>query len=146
MEATLSQDFSAGQPRVVYADPDEGLSGWPEASCNPVRGGGPTADEFQPRRELSGTGFRRYAVLDSGLQCVSGSSSSELRRQWLPADVHPSRAIFPLLILLSMIAGGPIVAFEILDSVQLQHSKVVAYRLNGGATTDYAIRVSQELR
>ena len=54
-------------------------------------------------------------------------------------------AIYPLLMLLSMVAGGPIVGYEVLDSIELRHSKVVAYRLNGGATTDYAIKVSQEL-
>src|SRR6476660_5527267 len=34
--------------------------------------------------------------------------------------------------LLSMVAGGPIVGYEVLDTVQLQHSTVVASRLNGG--------------
>jgi hypothetical protein len=51
MDATLSPDFSSGKPRVLYAGPDEGLSGWPEVSRNPVRGAGPTADEYQPRRQ-----------------------------------------------------------------------------------------------
>src|SRR5262245_43627898 len=70
-------------------------------------------------------------------------------RKWLRAvgsiPFFLGAAIFPLLMLLSMVAGGPIVGYEVIDTVQLQHSTVVAYRLNGGATTDYAIKVSQEL-
>ena len=53
--------------------------------------------------------------------------------------------VFPLLLLVSMVAGGPVAGFEVLDSLELQHSRVVAYRINGGATTDYAIKIVQEL-
>ena len=53
--------------------------------------------------------------------------------------------IFPVSLFVAMIGGGPIVGFEVLDTVELPHSKIVAYRLNGGATTDSAIKVSQEL-
>ena len=47
--------------------------------------------------------------------------------------------------MVSMIAGGPILGYEILDSVQLPHSKVTVYRTNGGATTDFGIEIVQEM-
>jgi hypothetical protein len=52
---------------------------------------------------------------------------------------------FPVLIFLSMVGGGPISGYEILDSVKLDHSTVIAYRTNGGATTDYGITIVQEM-
>ncbi len=70
-------------------------------------------------------------------------------RKWLRAvgsiPFFLGAALFSLLMLLSLVAGGPIVGYEVLDSIELEHSKVVAYRLNAGATTDYSIQVSQEL-
>jgi len=53
--------------------------------------------------------------------------------------------LFALGLFFSMVAGGPYVSYEILDTVQLRHSRVVAYRLNGGATVDYSVLIVQEL-
>ena len=47
--------------------------------------------------------------------------------------------------MISTLAGGPIGGFEVLESADLSPSRVVAYRINGGATSDYAIRVVQEM-
>jgi hypothetical protein len=41
--------------------------------------------------------------------------------------------------------GGPFVGYEAIASLELRNSRVVAYRVNGGATTDYAIMIVQEL-
>jgi len=51
----------------------------------------------------------------------------------------------PGLVFLGMVGGGPISSYEALDSVELDHSTVIAYRTNGGATTDYGITIVQEL-
>lgn len=53
--------------------------------------------------------------------------------------------LYPCFLALSMVGGGPLKGYEVVDSVILTSSRVVAYRTNGGATTDYGIRVSQEM-
>jgi len=54
--------------------------------------------------------------------------------------------LYPLGLMLSLVAGGPIEGYERLASLDLEHSTIVAYRINGGATTDFGVRVVQELR
>jgi hypothetical protein len=54
--------------------------------------------------------------------------------------------LFMGLVFLSSIAGGPIAVSEVLDSVRLSHSRIVAYRINGGATTSYSVRIVQEMQ
>jgi len=48
-------------------------------------------------------------------------------------------------LILSMVGGGPLSGYELVDSTVLPHSTVKAYRINGGATTDYAIRITHEM-
>lgn len=47
---------------------------------------------------------------------------------------------------LSTIAGGPLTGYEVLSRVEFPHSAVVAYRTNGGATTDFGVRVWHTMR
>lgn len=51
---------------------------------------------------------------------------------------------YPVALVLSMISGGPFRAYEVMDSVSLATSEVIAYRVNGGATVDYRIRISHQ--
>ena len=37
------------------------------------------------------------------------------------------------------------IGYEVVDAVRLQRSRVVAYRTNGGATTDFGIRITHEM-
>ncbi len=53
--------------------------------------------------------------------------------------------LFPLALMVSMVAGGPSAAYDVIDSVDLSHSRVVAYRISGGATTGDAISVVQAM-
>jgi hypothetical protein len=53
--------------------------------------------------------------------------------------------LLPLALVITMVGGGPITGYEILDSLELPHSTIIAYRTNGGATTDYGIRIVQEM-
>jgi hypothetical protein len=54
-------------------------------------------------------------------------------------------AVFLPGLMVSMVAGGPLARYDVLDSADLSHSRIVAYRINGGATTGYAIKVVQEM-
>ncbi len=51
---------------------------------------------------------------------------------------------YSLLLIVGMIAGGPLKGFEVVDSIKLPTSDVMAYRTNGGATTPYGILISHQ--
>jgi hypothetical protein len=53
--------------------------------------------------------------------------------------------LYPCTLALSMVGGGPMIQHEVVASVPLNGSRVVAYRRNGGATTDYSIRITHEM-
>jgi hypothetical protein len=53
--------------------------------------------------------------------------------------------LYPGILVLSMVGGGPLTGHEVVASVPLKRSRVVAHRLNGGATMDYSIRITHEL-
>jgi len=53
--------------------------------------------------------------------------------------------LYPGILVLSMVGGGPLTGHEVVASVPLKGSRVVAHRLNGGATMDYSIRITHEL-
>ena len=53
--------------------------------------------------------------------------------------------LFPCALVLSMVAGGLLSPHEVVASVPLNGSRVVAYRSGGGATTDYVIRITHEM-
>jgi ABC-type transport system involved in multi-copper enzyme maturation permease subunit len=82
--------------------------------------------------------------------CLLISAPCLLNRIWLRIISAIPFALcvfgYPILIVLSSIAGGPISGYELLDELQLSHSKVVAYRINGGATTDFRIKIVQEMK
>lgn len=71
------------------------------------------------------------------------------RRIWLRIALATPFGIlagaYPLLLFGSMLAGGPLKSYEILSSISLPSSKVIAYRTNMGATTDYHILISHEM-
>jgi hypothetical protein len=71
------------------------------------------------------------------------------RRRWLKITVtlpfYVLAVAWPLLLALMMIAGGPFRGYEVLDSLDLRYSRVVAYRINGGATVDYYVEIVQEM-
>lgn len=54
-------------------------------------------------------------------------------------------SLYSCVILLSLIAGGPFTSFELMDSAQMQKTRVTAYRVNAGTTTDYSVVVRQEM-
>ncbi len=54
--------------------------------------------------------------------------------------------MYPIALLLSMVAGGPIAGYELITAVQFQNSGVVAYRVNAGANVAFRIRVFHSMR
>jgi hypothetical protein len=54
-------------------------------------------------------------------------------------------ALYPLGLMVTLVGGGPMVSYHVLDSMDLGHTRVVAYSICGGATTGCAIRVVQEM-
>lgn len=53
---------------------------------------------------------------------------------------------YPFMIFFSMIAGGPFAKYETVDTVNLEHSRVVAYRSRAGATDHYRLSIFHEMR
>jgi len=78
------------------------------------------------------------------------ASGTLLRRRWQRILVSSLfgllAALYALGLMLSLVAGGPITGYETLDTLELPNSSVVAYRTNGGATTDFGIRIVQQIR
>lgn len=72
-----------------------------------------------------------------------------VKRNWLGFSLSIpfflAAAAYLFLLLVSMIGGGPFIVYEEIDSLELRHSRVVAYRTNGGATVDFGIAVVQEM-
>jgi hypothetical protein len=68
------------------------------------------------------------------------------RRWWLKAIAGApffiGAALFSMLLVGSMVAGGPFIDSKVVDSVTLPHSRVVAYVYDGGATTDFSVKVA----
>jgi hypothetical protein len=76
--------------------------------------------------------------------CLAGAILP--RRNWVRITSAAPPGIlavgYPLLPFVSLVGGGPLRGYEVLDSIKLPASEVVAYRTNGGATTDYQILIS----
>ncbi len=53
--------------------------------------------------------------------------------------------LYPCTLALSMVGGGLLSEHEVVASVPLNGSRVVAYKINGGATMDYFIRITHEM-
>lgn len=85
----------------------------------------------------------------TGLASASLASACLLTRTWLrvifAVPFGVLAGLLPLLVLVSMVAGGPFASYELLDSATFSHSVVRAYRTNGGATEPFGICVVQEM-
>jgi hypothetical protein len=81
-------------------------------------------------------------ALGAGILCAS-------RRLWIGVvgcvPFFLAATLYVLLLMGSMIAGGPFVIYEEVDAVRLPNSRIVAYRGNGGATVAFTMDVVQEL-
>ncbi len=94
--------------------------------------------------ELVALGTLEVAFVAAGIACLT-----LFHRLWArilgAAPFAILAVLYPGILALSMVGGGPLTGHEVVASVPLKGTRVVAYRLNGGATTDYSIRITHEL-
>lgn len=81
----------------------------------------------------------------SVLLALSAAAATLPRRVWirvvLSAPIALSAVAYPAILMLSMMAGGPLSGYELVARADLPHSAVVAYKVNAGATVDSCVRV-----
>ncbi len=94
--------------------------------------------------QLVALGTLEMAFIAGGIACLT-----LFHRGWArllgAAPFAILAVLYPGILVLSMVGGGPLTGHEVVASVPLKGTRVVAYRLNGGATTDYSIRITHEL-
>lgn len=94
--------------------------------------------------QLVALGTLEVAFVAAGITCLT-----LFHRWWVrllgAAPFAILAVLYPGILALSMVGGGPLTGHEVVASARHRGSRVVAYRLNGGATTDYSIRITHEL-
>jgi hypothetical protein len=85
-----------------------------------------------------------------GVFVCFGVAGVALPRRWWSKAIASTpffiaATLYSLLLIGSLVAGGPFIGSNVLDSITLPHSRVVAYCYYGGATSAFSVKIVHEM-